>query len=145
VIGSVKKPCAGGSAMPRTSRMVIGDETAVYHVMSRTALDGFPLGDIGRIQGECGTLLTRLTKSSATPRLDTRERFCRAVCRLHLANKRLRVPRSFGASNRTKAFLTGYTRWAPTLSAARKTTAGIPSAIICRPTTGIIFCPVISA
>ena len=32
--------------MPRTSRMVIGDETAVYHVMSRTALDGFPLGDI---------------------------------------------------------------------------------------------------
>ncbi len=32
--------------MPRTSRMVIGDETAVYHVMSRTALDGFPLGNI---------------------------------------------------------------------------------------------------
>ena len=32
--------------MPRTPRMVIGDETAVYHVMSRTALDGFPLGDI---------------------------------------------------------------------------------------------------
>jgi putative transposase len=31
--------------MPRTPRMVIGDETAVYHVMSRTALDGFPLGD----------------------------------------------------------------------------------------------------
>jgi len=32
--------------MPRTPRMVIGVETAVYHVMSRTALDGFPLGDI---------------------------------------------------------------------------------------------------
>ena len=32
--------------MPRTPRMVIGDETAVYHVMSRTALEGFPLGDI---------------------------------------------------------------------------------------------------
>jgi putative transposase len=32
--------------MPRTPRMVIEDETAVYHVMSRTALDGFPLGDI---------------------------------------------------------------------------------------------------
>jgi putative transposase len=32
--------------MPRTPRMLIGDETAVYHVMSRTALDGFPLGDI---------------------------------------------------------------------------------------------------
>jgi REP element-mobilizing transposase RayT len=25
--------------------MVIDDETTVYHVMSRTALDGFPLGD----------------------------------------------------------------------------------------------------
>ena len=31
--------------MPRTSRMVISDEKAVYHVMSRTALDGFPLED----------------------------------------------------------------------------------------------------
>ena len=29
--------------MPRTSRMIIIDEKAVYHVMSRTALDGFPL------------------------------------------------------------------------------------------------------
>jgi len=26
--------------------MVINDETTIYHVMSRTALDGFPLGDI---------------------------------------------------------------------------------------------------
>ena len=32
--------------MPRISRMVINDETTVYHVMSRTALDGFPLGDV---------------------------------------------------------------------------------------------------
>ena len=32
--------------MPRIPRMVIDDETTVYHVMSRTALDGFPLGDI---------------------------------------------------------------------------------------------------
>ena len=32
--------------MPRIPRMVIKDETTVYHVMSRTALDGFPLGDI---------------------------------------------------------------------------------------------------
>ena len=31
--------------MPRTQRLIINDETAVYHVMSRTALDGFPLGD----------------------------------------------------------------------------------------------------
>jgi len=29
--------------MPRTSRMIIQNETAVYHIMSRTALDGFPL------------------------------------------------------------------------------------------------------
>ena len=32
--------------MPRIPRMMINDETTVYHVMSRTALDGFPLGDI---------------------------------------------------------------------------------------------------
>ena len=32
--------------MPRIPRMVIDDETTVYHVMSRTALDGFPLGDV---------------------------------------------------------------------------------------------------
>ncbi|MDD2391175.1 MAG: hypothetical protein PHP23_15800 [Desulfobacterales bacterium] len=32
--------------MPRTSRMIVSNETAVYHVMSRTALDGFPIGDV---------------------------------------------------------------------------------------------------
>ena len=32
--------------MPRTQRLKISDKTAVYHVMSRTALDGFPLGHI---------------------------------------------------------------------------------------------------
>ena len=32
--------------MPRTQRLIINDETAVYHVVSRTALDGFPLADI---------------------------------------------------------------------------------------------------
>lgn len=31
--------------MPRTQRPIIKDETVVYHVMSRTALDGFPLDD----------------------------------------------------------------------------------------------------
>jgi REP element-mobilizing transposase RayT len=35
-----------GKNMPRTSRMIITDEKAVYHVMSRTALDGFPLMDV---------------------------------------------------------------------------------------------------
>jgi len=32
--------------MPRTARMVIPDEQAVYHVMSRTALDGYPIGSV---------------------------------------------------------------------------------------------------
>ena len=32
--------------MPRIGRMVIEGEQAVYHVMSRTALDGFPFGDV---------------------------------------------------------------------------------------------------
>ena len=32
--------------MPRIARLKIKGETAVYHVMSRTALDGFVLGDI---------------------------------------------------------------------------------------------------
>jgi len=32
--------------MPRIRRMLIDDETTVYHVMSRTALAGFALGDI---------------------------------------------------------------------------------------------------
>ena len=32
--------------MPRTTRLIINDETTVYHVMSRAALDGFPLGEV---------------------------------------------------------------------------------------------------
>ena len=32
--------------MPRTSRLIISDEKAIYHVMSRTALDGLPLKDV---------------------------------------------------------------------------------------------------
>lgn len=32
--------------MLRTRRLIINDETAVYHVMSRTALNGFPLEDV---------------------------------------------------------------------------------------------------
>jgi putative transposase len=34
-----------GEAMPRKPRLVVEGEAAVYHVMSRTALDGFVLGD----------------------------------------------------------------------------------------------------
>ena len=32
--------------MPRIARMVIKGEQAVYHVISRTALDGYPFGDV---------------------------------------------------------------------------------------------------
>ena len=32
--------------MPRTARMIVNDEATVYHVISRTALDGYPLGDV---------------------------------------------------------------------------------------------------
>ena len=32
--------------MPRTPRLINNDETTVYHVMSRSALDGFPLGNV---------------------------------------------------------------------------------------------------
>ncbi len=32
--------------MPRSARMVIEGESAVYHIMSRTALDNYPFGDI---------------------------------------------------------------------------------------------------
>ncbi len=32
--------------MPRIARLVVKGEPAVYHVVSRTALDGFVLGDI---------------------------------------------------------------------------------------------------
>ncbi len=32
--------------MPRIRRMVVKGEDAVYHVMSRTALDGYVLGDV---------------------------------------------------------------------------------------------------
>ncbi len=35
--------CRKAGCMPRTSRMIIEHQSAVYHVMSRTALDGFPL------------------------------------------------------------------------------------------------------
>ncbi len=36
--------------MPRTSRMVIPKTKTAYHVISRTALDGFPFGDVEKDQ-----------------------------------------------------------------------------------------------
>ncbi len=32
--------------MPRYARMIVPEQKTVYHVMSRTALDKFPFGDI---------------------------------------------------------------------------------------------------
>ncbi len=32
--------------MPRKARMIVEGEAAVYHVMSRTALEGYVLGDV---------------------------------------------------------------------------------------------------
>ena len=32
--------------MPRIARLIVKEEEAVYHVMSRTALDGYVLGDV---------------------------------------------------------------------------------------------------
>ena len=32
--------------MPRIARMIINDEPAVYHIISRTALDGLVIGDV---------------------------------------------------------------------------------------------------
>ncbi len=31
--------------MPRIARLLIDSESTLYHVMSRAALDGFPMGD----------------------------------------------------------------------------------------------------
>ena len=32
--------------MPRIARLIVKEEEAVYHVMSRTALDGYVIGDV---------------------------------------------------------------------------------------------------
>jgi hypothetical protein len=45
--------------MPIIARLIVKGEPAVYHVMSRTALDGFALGDI-----EKGYLLRLIRKLS---------------------------------------------------------------------------------
>ncbi len=35
-----------GLGMPRIARLVVKGEPAVYHVVTRSALDGFVLGDV---------------------------------------------------------------------------------------------------
>jgi REP element-mobilizing transposase RayT len=47
-------------AMPRIGRMVVPDQKTVYHVMSRTALDGFPFG--GADKDELIEILKRLNR-----------------------------------------------------------------------------------
>jgi REP element-mobilizing transposase RayT len=46
--------------MPRIARMVIPDQKTVYHVMSRTALNGFPFGDADK--DELVKILKRLNR-----------------------------------------------------------------------------------
>ena len=36
--------------MPRTTRLIVPESKTAYHVISRTALDGFPFGDIEKDQ-----------------------------------------------------------------------------------------------
>ena len=46
--------------MPRTRRLVNGEEKAAYHIMSRTALDGFPFGDVEK--DELVKIIKKLSK-----------------------------------------------------------------------------------
>ena len=41
----------GGPQMPRIARIKVRGEETVYHVMSRTALDGFVMGDVEKDSG----------------------------------------------------------------------------------------------
>ncbi len=64
-------PISGGFNMPRIRRMVVKGEDAVYHVMSRTALDGYVLGDIEKeapalISGSTAFSLPSFNKTVAT-------------------------------------------------------------------------------
>ena len=48
--------------MPRTARMVIPNEQAVYHVMSHTALDGYPIKSGEKeniVPGYCKLIINR--------------------------------------------------------------------------------------
>jgi putative transposase len=42
----IKKDLEVIAKMPRIARMVVGGEKTAYHIMTRTALDGFPFGDV---------------------------------------------------------------------------------------------------
>ncbi len=67
--------------MARIARIVVEEEEAVYHVMSRTALDGFVLGD-----GEKDELLKIIKRLSAVYFTELL-RFCIMGNHFHLAVK----------------------------------------------------------
>lgn len=69
--------------MPRTARMVIANEPAVYHVMSRTALDGFPIGTVEK------EYLLRLIKSLSSLYFTETLGFCLMGNHFHLLLKML--------------------------------------------------------
>lgn len=46
--------------MPRIARMIVPDQRTVYHVMSRTALDGYPFGDVEK--DELSKIMLKLSK-----------------------------------------------------------------------------------
>lgn len=46
--------------MPRVARMIVGSEKTAYHIMSRTALDGFPFGDVDK--DELVKIIKKLSK-----------------------------------------------------------------------------------
>jgi hypothetical protein len=54
--------------MPRIARFVRSDVPTIYHVISRTALDGFPLQDGEKcVNMGTGSLLVRQYKRTETP------------------------------------------------------------------------------
>lgn len=48
--------------MARIPRMVVKGEEIVYHIISKTALDGFVLGDIEKQYGVRSCLLTQRSR-----------------------------------------------------------------------------------
>jgi len=44
-VGDENHLTSGRPKMPRIARLIVKEEEAVYHVMSRTALDGYVMGD----------------------------------------------------------------------------------------------------
>jgi putative transposase len=69
--------------VPRTSRMIIKGEPAVYHVMSRTALPEFPLGDVEK------DVLLKLIKRMSTLYFTELLGFCLMGNHFHLLVKML--------------------------------------------------------